>query len=172
VKLNKHKWQLVPKNAKQFDSLTKGEYSQLNLLLINATLVAHSEEILNLPAEDLRTESQRALKLIAMAALQFSLENDEKFAFDASNVYEKLKPFLRNEKLLQDPKTGKAFALNAQVANTELIKIQHPAQTVLFYTGKNGQLAYDANGKALVAFADGHVKAVSREQAAKLRWNP
>ena len=99
-------------------------------------------------------------------------DTDGKFEFDTSNFREKIKNYVQGDKAFLHPKTGQPFAMNSALANINMSKIKSPSQTVLFFTGQNGQLSFDNSGKAAVAFVDGHVKTVSREQAANLRWNP
>ena len=46
------------------------------------------------------------------------------------------------------------------------------ADVILLYEGKDGVLNFRHDGKACVAFVDGHVEAVSQEAAKSLRWKP
>ena len=82
---------------------------------------------------------------------------------------------MRNEEILicpAHPDEAIGYAFNAKLQNVTMAQIQAPAETVLFYEGQNEKLDFRHGNRTAVAFADGHVKLVSTEEAKKLRWNP
>ena len=181
-------WKILPTTQAEMEKMNE-EQIRTNegddgvfVLTIDPLLSTVTEIVQALPEvmRDTEREAQAAadmtglinLQQVASAAMQFSQENDDKLAFDASNFRPKINAFVRNEKTFFNPKTGKPFAMNSALANIDLRKIAAPSQTVLFYTGANGQLRFDNFDKAAVAFVDGSVRAVSRGEAANLRWKP
>ena len=146
---------------------------QPDVLLLTASMLAQMVQDTRASVEGaLREKCVSNLRQVALGAMMFSQENDEAFAFTQSDFVTKLNTFARDESIFFDPKTNSVFGLNSQLANIELSKIQSPAETVLFYTGANGVLDFNYyDGTAVVAFADGHVKSVTREYAKTLRWN-
>jgi prepilin-type processing-associated H-X9-DG protein len=53
-----------------------------------------------------------------------------------------------------------------------MTSVDDPTRTILVYEGKGGQLSFRHNGKAAVAFVDGHAQLVTPEEAKKLIWKP
>ena len=119
---------------------------------------------------------QLNLRRLVIASMMFAQEHDERFAFAQANFVLRLRPYVpfvgKDARMFYDPKSGRVFGMNARMANLHLAKISNAAQTVLFYTGSKGKLDFNYDGRAKIAFVDGRVKAVSRAEAAKLRWNP
>ncbi len=50
--------------------------------------------------------------------------------------------------------------------------MEAPAQTVLLYEGKNMQFDFKHDGRTAVAFADGHAKLLTPEEAKNVFWYP
>ena len=50
--------------------------------------------------------------------------------------------------------------------------LKAPGQTVLWSYGPRKHLSYAFQGKALIAYADGHVKLLNKAEVTKLRWKP
>jgi prepilin-type processing-associated H-X9-DG protein len=65
-----------------------------------------------------------------------------------------------------------SYAFNAALENLRLDQIPEPAATVLLYEGKEGKLDFRHDGKANVAFADGHVETIGPDDVKKLIWTP
>lgn len=81
----------------------------------------------------------------------------------------------RHDKLMADfgmAKAGEPYALNENLVGLKQLDIAKPSQTVLLYEGRDAKLDFRHDGKANVAFCDGHVVAVGPEEAKKLIWNP
>lgn len=115
------------------------------------------------------------LKQLALAAIMHSTDYDDVFKFDASNAKSALRPYTKNDQLWFCPagsKTVAAYSFNQKLAGKSTVAIRDPANTVMLYEGSKGKLDFRHNGTAAVAFADGHVRAFTAAQAAKLNWNP
>ena len=86
-----------------------------------------------------------------------------------------LAPYTKNNSIFKCPSDSgpsPSYSLNSSLAGIAVAKVQSPATTVLFYEGANGKLTYRHDGKAVVCFADGHVKFVTAADSNKLRWKP
>lgn len=70
------------------------------------------------------------------------------------------------------PQAYESYAFNTNLNGAELKDIKAPADTVLLYEGREGKLSFRHDGKANVAFVDGHVMAITAEDAKELIWNP
>jgi prepilin-type processing-associated H-X9-DG protein len=70
------------------------------------------------------------------------------------------------------PQAYEAYAFNEHLVNVWPHKITKPKQTVMIYEGKSGKLEFRHDGKANVAFADGHVETIGPDDVKKLIWNP
>lgn len=115
------------------------------------------------------------LKQLALGAIMLATDYDDKFKIDLSHVKAALHPYLKNDDLWYCPSVGKsqvAYTFNPSLANKSETAIEDPAKTVLIYEGSKGKLDFRHNGRAGVAFADGHAKMIDAEQAKALRWKP
>ena len=115
------------------------------------------------------------LKQLGLAAFQFLQDEDERFAFKADKYQDALMPYIRSEQVFHcpDDKNGAPnYAFNVSLENLSFDKITQPAQTVMIYEGKNGELDFRHNNRAGVAFADGHCELVTPEKAKTLKWKP
>ena len=60
--------------------------------------------------------------------------------------------------------------MNPGVQNRTLAEIPNPALTVLLYEGHNGVVDYRHEGRAAIAFADGHAKLTTETETKSLTW--
>jgi prepilin-type processing-associated H-X9-DG protein len=114
-------------------------------------------------------------KQLALAAILLEGDNDDVLKVTAANWIEKLKPYMRNMDLLRCPEDAfgpVSYSLNPKLLGKSMAAVDQPATTVLLYEGKDGHLVFRHNGRAAVAFTDGHAKLVSEAEAKTLRWNP
>ncbi|RYG37452.1 hypothetical protein EON81_06675 [bacterium] len=116
------------------------------------------------------------MKQIALATMMLAGDNKDVLALSQKNAETKIAPYTRNLDVFKDPGTGRddVYVFNALLANADLTRIESPAETVLWSLGSKGALLfpYGDKDKTVIAYADGHVKVLDREQAAKLRWKP
>jgi prepilin-type processing-associated H-X9-DG protein len=142
-----------------------------DILLNLATYLAIPQEIIEASAH----ECMMNQKMLALGAMQFAQDWDDKFTFKADKYPEALRPYLRNDQILHcpDDRSGAlSYTFNKNLENLLLARIAQPAQTVMFYEGKNGQLEFRHDNRASVCFADGHVELVTPERAKTLKWTP
>lgn len=115
------------------------------------------------------------LKQLALATIMFTTDNDDVLKTTGAKWKTSIFPYCKNESLFtcpEDPKGTMSYSFNSSLANVNMAKIKNPANTVLAYEGAGGKLKFRHNDKAAVAFADGHVKLLTKEQAKTLSWKP
>lgn len=115
------------------------------------------------------------VKQIGLAAMMFLQDYDEVFKLKAESYKKSLMPYIKNETIFKCPSDtsgGPSYSFNANLAGINIAKVKAPAETVLIYEGKGGQLNFRHDGKAAVGFADGHAKLMNAEGAKKMRWKP
>jgi len=175
---NATQWLIVPGDPqKYFDTPIIDLHAKANQPISGiteniATLVAFPEELL--PAVHLH-QSMVQLKAIGLAMMYFLQDYDEHLDFTPQNFREKLKGYTRNESVFTapgDPAGTTSYDVNANVVGLSLADFTSPSETVAFYLGHDQKLDFRYDGLSAVCFMDGHVKAVSPEQAKNLRWEP
>ncbi|RYG36430.1 hypothetical protein EON81_09880 [bacterium] len=116
------------------------------------------------------------LKQIALATVSYSMDNRDTLKMTSKDAKTKIAPYLKDPSLFKDPTLERddVYIFNGLLAGKSVDSIKAPAETVLWSIGPKGALLFPfMNGQqTIIAYADGHVKAVSREVAAKLRWKP
>ncbi len=84
-------------------------------------------------------------------------------------------PYVKNNAVFQCPLDAKgtiSYVMNPNMQGATLAALKFPAQTVLFYEGKNMQFAFRHSGRAAVTFTDGHAKLLTPEDAKNVFWYP
>lgn len=113
-------------------------------------------------------------KQLALGVLMYTNDNDDKFPKVAAKVHDAIFPYTKNRKLWFCPEHPDmvAFTFNSSLLGKTSTSVAEPANTVMIYQGHDGKLDFDAEGKAVIAFADGHVKRLTKDEASKVRWKP
>lgn len=128
----------------------------------------------NFTVEKLGAErSMKQARQLAFAISMFAQDFDDKYDFDGLTWREKVTSYVASLSLFTAPgDTGEktSYSVNDKLFGQLTTAVKDPDKTVLLYLGQKGQLDYRFNGRAPVAFADGHVEFVS--PGAKLRWDP
>jgi len=116
------------------------------------------------------------VKRLTTGLIMLASDNDDVLKVTVANWTKKVLPYLdKNANLFtcpDDVKGAVSYGINPRVAGVTSFSINEPTRTVLIYEGKDGQLNFRHNGKAAVAFIDGHCEMVTKEQAKKLVWKP
>lgn len=153
-----------------------------------ATALAHPQAVFG---EARRYQCLTNLKQLALGALQMIQDYDQKFAFKTAALYKvpdappgweqwpemarAISPYVKNRALFTcpaDDENSFSYSVNPQLENVVFADIKEPSKTVLFYDGKEGQLDFHHEGRANIAFVDGHVATMSPEEAKTLIWKP
>ncbi|MBV6457424.1 MAG: hypothetical protein HONBIEJF_00533 [Fimbriimonadaceae bacterium] len=121
-----------------------------------------------------RTTCMSNLKQVAVAAIMFAADNNDVLRFNAGNMNKKLLPYLKNDRMFVCPNhsgTTPSYSFNAALAGKSTAMVSKPAETVMFYEGSGGKLDFSRHdGTAIVAYCDGHVKAIKKGNEKTLRW--
>jgi prepilin-type processing-associated H-X9-DG protein len=115
------------------------------------------------------------VKQLTLAVIMFEGDEDDVLKVTAANWLDKIKPYMKSTEILRCPEDAVgpvSYSLNPKLIGKAATSIEDPANTVLLYEGKGGQLVFRHQGRAAVGFADGHAKLVTEADAKKLRWNP
>jgi len=160
--------------------------SKLSLALLPLNGNQSIYEIKNFdPAKDFiskpvarRADSLSNLKQIALATFMYVQDYDEKLPpmvaarsadeiknpfngkiTNATPVQNRLMPYVKSKELFLQPVTHHPYLPNYKVSRLPDAKIKSPTTTFLFYED-----APDADGMRCVAYADGHVKALTENE--------
>jgi prepilin-type processing-associated H-X9-DG protein len=162
------RWLLVPSNPRAVGS-------SASFLAAYAAII-RSPQIIAVPVSAARrAHCASNLKQIALAALMMN-QDKEKLAITPQNFKTALLPYARMTGIFRCPSvsSGESYSFNGNLANYDVAELSRATanQLVMFYEGRNGQLDFRHQGRCNVAFADSHVKAISRSKAKTLRWKP
>lgn len=125
-----------------------------------------------------RTQALMDAKKIAMACMEYMVDNDDAFPKDVRAFRADVLPYLAKADrdaftAPGDPPGTVSFSMNPYLAGRHGdTDVEEPHRTVLIYLGKDKKLDFRYHGKAAVAFVDGSARLVAAEQAASLRWKP
>ena len=112
-------------------------------------------------------------KQIATGVMMYVQDYDEIFPPKKGAYSEAIQPYVKNRKIFtcpMDPKGTITYTFNANVLQAPLASIVDPSKTVMLYEGKNMKLDFRHDGKAVVAYLDGHAKLIGPEEAKSLFW--
>lgn len=111
------------------------------------------------------------IKQLTLAALQFTQDYDDTYSFQAQYAKEALLPYVKSAQLFRVPATQQEYTFNTNLSGKSRATIVDPYRTVLFYEGENQQPIFRYNGKAAIAFADGHCALVGPEEMKNVIWD-
>jgi hypothetical protein len=146
-----------------------------------------SDSYLNLVASLLRYDSEQKMKSgvdsdcriqmkqVGIGIRLYLVDNDDVWSFKATNWMTKIKPYIKDVKLLTCPLDAagtKSYTFNALLFGKSQSRIEDLEHTVMVYEGKNGKLSFRHHGLAHILSCDGHFKAVTPAEAKKLFWKP
>lgn len=142
------------------------------IVLNLATLLAHPRRMLSLCHAEV---SRSNLKELVVGLIRLTHDYDEKYAVETEKLKDKLLPYLLLEQFLYSPADSSgeiSYSFNDKLTGVKADMVGHRKNIVLMYEGPKGQLAFRHDGRALVAFTNGVVKFVTKEEANLLRWEP
>ena len=158
-------WRIVAPSVETLKAQT-----QLSIVGYYAWMLSHPEQFLQ---AQMLNKSASQLKQLVLGIHQFLVKSDEKYDFDTTNWREKIMPYVKSKELFTAPEDAEgttSYSFNPNLAGKVIQVVRDPARTVLLYLGKDEKLDFRFEGKATVAFADGHVEMVGPDK--KLNWNP
>jgi prepilin-type processing-associated H-X9-DG protein len=162
-------WLVVPGDPA---TVLSNKDTKAGFLLRLATYIAYPQQALNVSRA---TASSTHVKWLALGMMQLLQDHDKKFALTSGTFRKDMAPYVDGDDIFYAPgdRSGEiGYLFNDNLAGLTLDAIPKPAETVMVYEGRNGQLNFRYNGRGVVGFADGHVALVSMDDAKALRWNP
>jgi prepilin-type processing-associated H-X9-DG protein len=101
------------------------------------------------------TSSVSNLKQVALGTLMYVQDWDERLPpmRDAATMKKAVMPYVKNEAIFKDPRTGEPYRVNPAASRKSLAQVAAPEQFVLFYESTPSH-----DNKRAVAYLDGHVK--------------
>lgn len=114
-------------------------------------------------------------KQIALGLMMYVQDYDETFPRKNTPYKTQVMPYIKSEQVFHcplDAPSVASYTFNANLAGVVIANVVSPAQTVLLYEGKNMQLDFRHEGRAIIAYADGHVKMIPPDAAKNLFWYP
>jgi prepilin-type processing-associated H-X9-DG protein len=115
------------------------------------------------------------VKQIELGLIQYVQDHNDKYPPSASGFKAAVFPYLKSEQIFRCPTDTAGsvdYSMNPKLQGMSLEKLADPSQVVAIYEGSSQTLVFRHEGKAVVGFADGHVKALTPAQAQMLRWKP
>jgi prepilin-type processing-associated H-X9-DG protein len=116
------------------------------------------------------------LKQIGLTLAMYTQDHNDKIDLTPQNYVQKLMPYVMKRESLftakEDAPGTISFQINSNLSGLKTTDIRILAKTVAFYLGHDQKLDFRYGGLSPVCFMDGHVKAVSPEEAKDLRWKP
>jgi prepilin-type processing-associated H-X9-DG protein len=112
-------------------------------------------------------------KQIGLGTLMYVQDYDEVFPRKSASYKDQIWPYIKNEAAFHcalDPQGVISYSINQYIQGVTMARVTDPANTVLFYEGKNGSVNYRHNGRAAIVFVDGHAKMMSAEEMKSRVW--
>lgn len=182
VRRQNEQWIIVPDEVlmKQLADLTQFtvRYDLRPMASMAALVASPAVAIRNIHSARDRARSLTCLsneKQLALGVLQYVQDYDEMFPRKKTAYKELIFPYVKNNEIFTCPSDAKgtiSYAMNSNMQGAILAAVNSPAQTVLFYEGKNMQFDFKHDGRTAVAFADGHAKLLTPEEAKNVFWYP
>ncbi len=114
------------------------------------------------------------VKQIDLGILEYT-QDYNKYPPSAANYKSVVFPYIKSEQVFHCPADsagGESYSFNTNLQGVSIAHLNAPSQTVVLYEGRGQTLDFRHDGKAVVGFADGSVRAIPQEQAGTLRWKP
>jgi prepilin-type processing-associated H-X9-DG protein len=118
------------------------------------------------------------VKQLCLAVGVLAQDHDERYALRADAWKKALMPYLGKEEVFGCPQArveggpAVSYTFNHHLQGKPSAAVRRPNLTVMVYEGSKGKLDFRHDGKAVVGYADGSVRSVTVQEAAKLRWIP
>lgn len=111
-------------------------------------------------------------KQVGLSFFMYMADHDD--VFPGSNWKKAVEKYLKNKELFSFSYEGKtySYAMNSNLYKFNATALAKPQETVMLYFGQQGKPNFIFNGQTIIVYADGHAKAINKEQAKKLIWKP
>lgn len=118
------------------------------------------------------------VKQIDLGVMQYTQDWDNAYPVSAARYKKAVFPYIRTEQVFHCPSDtagGDSYSFNRNLQAKSLDTLFNPVApgtAVAVYEGKNQVLTFRHSQRAVVGFADGHVKALGHDLPHDLTWKP
>lgn len=168
------RWLLVPMSLAEVKNASVNPRTSEISWLTSMALMLQAPKAFEPQRQSAKIEACRSnLKQIALYAIMLEQKMGA-LKITPQNFKKELFPYIRTMEFFRCPavSTGESYSFNGNLTNIKSAGMPNAPRIVMFYEGKNGQLDFRHDGKTNIAFADGHVQTISREEAKTLQWKP
>ena len=127
------------------------------------------------------SDSQRAaaqaclanMKQLGIAVTAYAQDHDILLPRKDVPLMTQTRSYVKNDQAYHCPLDAAgvvSYTFNASMFGVSLASVEEPARTVLLYEGKNRQLNFRHEGRAIVSFADGHARLITPDEAKTVYW--
>ncbi|MDQ2799923.1 MAG: hypothetical protein M3Y13_09800 [Armatimonadota bacterium] len=127
------------------------------------------------------TSCEANVQQIDLGLIQYVQDNNETYPASAAGYKATISPYVKSSTVFHcpaDSDESESYSLNQNLQGVSASKIKDPVHIITVYEGKNQALDFrhphQGGDLAVIALADGSVRAVSQAQmpALHLRWKP
>lgn len=173
-------WRIVPPAVDEVlaEPLAKTPSLQLAavMALRDPRVLAAIQQQSGLKQTSLQARGLTQLRQLGLGALQLVQDYDLYYAFDDAARERAILPYIRDTSLfVVAGTTNEKWHFNDFLSALSMAQVKEPARTVLFYDGEapaSDKLNFRFDDKTLIGFADGHCKALSKDELQYLVWKP
>lgn len=147
-------WKIVPVDP-------NGPSMNAKYIGLMAYFVGHPEVMSKAKQAAKATACLSNVKQIALGVLMYSSDHNDMLPKTAAGWKASIMPYMKNERLFHCPEdnSGKvSYFMEPRVAGKSMTSIAAPQATALIVEGTPAKTAFRHNGRASVAFVDGHAK--------------
>ncbi len=170
-------WMIIPETPQEFNSghsFYMGDLppkkSELTTQL--ATEIAYPEQM---QTQFHLSKSMSQMKQLGLGLMMLIQDYDQIVQVDQLQLKKTLYPYVQSEIIFTapgDPPGTTSYHINPNVEGLNIKNIKEIHSLVGLYLGNDQKLEFRYGGLSPVLFMDGHVKAVTPEEAKNLRWKP
>lgn len=168
-------WMIVPNDPSDgtqqfYDYSSEDKESGFTTRL--ATYIAYPQK--SLTAYDL-SQSEINVKQILLGLMMYEQDYNNQINLTPQNYKDGLMPYIKSNILFTAPGDEAgivSYDINPNLVGINEAEIKNPWTLVAVYQGHDQKLDFKYGENSVVGFADGHVKAVTQEEAKSLRWKP
>jgi prepilin-type processing-associated H-X9-DG protein len=124
-------------------------------------------------AEEQLSTCAQNMKKIAFGVLRCTGDNRDKCNLDANRWRPAVAQYISGANVFRCPadgSQGESYSFNSELFGATTSAMGNGWNTVMVYEGKDQKLDFRHDGKAVVVFADGHVRAIEKPWDQKLKW--
>ena len=170
-------WMIVPETPKELNNGYSYYGDDLppkksGLTTRLATEIAYPEQM---QTQYHLSKSESQLKQLGLGLMQLIQDYDQKIQVDPPQLKRDIFPYVKSETLFTAPGDSPgtiSYQINPNIVGLNINSIKEAHSLVGLYLGKDQKLDFRYGGLSPVCFMDGHVKAISPEEAKSLRWKP